>query len=88
MAAPPPLSPQMQAFQELCSQNKGLDLVGTMSAFITLTIVVLTLRVYVRVAVARAWGWDDALMVISLVTFNFDQILLSRLIRSSHRLSV
>lgn len=48
-------------------QNRGIAFLVVALIFTTIASIVVTLRVYIRVWVKRAFGWDDALIIFSLL---------------------
>jgi hypothetical protein len=43
---------------------------GVAAAFLTLASIAVILRCYVRVCIVKAFGWDDTVMILSMV-FSF-----------------
>ncbi|KAH8728786.1 hypothetical protein GQ44DRAFT_675386 [Phaeosphaeriaceae sp. PMI808] len=50
-------------------ENRGPELQAVCSTFISLAFTATALRVYVRLCMVKAFGWDDAFMVVALLSY-------------------
>lgn len=53
---------------ELNYESRGPELFAVATTFVSLAAITVILRVYVRVFLVKAFGWDDAWMIVALVS--------------------
>lgn len=64
------MDPQLETIEEGHidnSRNKAILIVT--SVFFALSFISVILRCFVRTRIVRAWGWDDAIMVVAMVRY-------------------
>lgn len=49
-------------------ENKGTAFLVIALLFTTLALMVVGLRIYIRIWISRAFGWDDGMIIFSLVS--------------------
>lgn len=49
-------------------EGRGDDVLAVATVFFILTWLTVSLRVYTRAVMLKTWGWDDWMMVITLVS--------------------
>lgn len=51
-------------------ENKGTSFLIIALFFTILALMFVSLRIYTRIWITRAFGWDDKLIILSIVTFS------------------